>query len=87
MTLQDHFAALNCIRNQIKPAPPTHPKVIDWSNLLAKASEATPSDAVNLTKAATFDSQLIPGSRDVAVRNHMISFMGVCHKGDKSNGF
>jgi D-alanine transfer protein len=71
MALQDHFAALNYIRNQIKPAPPTHPKVIDWSNLLANASEVTPTDAVNLKKAATLDSQLIPRSRDVVFRNHM----------------
>jgi D-alanine transfer protein len=71
MAFQDHFAALNYIRDQIKPAPPPHPKVIDWSTLIAKASEPKPTDAVNVKMAPTFDSQVISGSRDMAFRNDM----------------
>jgi D-alanine transfer protein len=71
MALQDHFAALNYIRNQIKPAPPRHPKVIDWSKLLAKASETKPTDAVNIKEAPAFDSQAISRSRDAAFRNDL----------------
>ncbi len=36
LALQDHFAALNYIRDQIKPAPRPHPQVLDWSKLIAK---------------------------------------------------
>jgi D-alanine transfer protein len=71
MELQDHFAALNYIRNQVKPAPPIHPKVIDWPILIAKASGTTPRDAVDVNKAASFDSQVSPSTRDVAFRSDM----------------
>jgi D-alanine transfer protein len=71
MAFQDHFAALNYIRDQIKPAPPPRPKVIDWSKLIAKASETKPTDAGNVKKSPNFDSQVIPGSHDVAFRNDM----------------
>jgi D-alanine transfer protein len=71
MTLQDHFAAFNYIRDQIKPGPPQNPKMIDWSELIEKASETTPTDAGDLQKGPTFHSQVIPGSRDLAFRNDM----------------
>jgi hypothetical protein len=32
MTFQDHFAALNYIRDRIKPAPRLRPEALDWSN-------------------------------------------------------
>jgi D-alanine transfer protein len=71
MTLQDHFAALSYIRDQIKPAPPPQPKVIDWSELIAKASETQPTDTGNVKKTPIFDSQVIPGSSDMAFHNDM----------------
>jgi D-alanine transfer protein len=69
MELEDHFAALNYIRDQIKSAPPPNPKVIDWSKLIAKANETDPTDAGSVKQAPTFDSQVIPGSHDVAFRH------------------
>ena len=71
MAFQDDFAALDYIRNQTKPAPPPHLKVIDWSKLIAKASEIKPTDAGSVKKAFAFDSQVVPASRDVAFQNHM----------------
>jgi D-alanine transfer protein len=71
LALQDHFAALNYIRDQIKPAPRPHPQVIDWSKLIAKVSETKSPDAGNVKKTPSFDAQVIPGSRDVAFRNDM----------------
>jgi hypothetical protein len=54
MALQDHFAALNYIRDQIKPAPRPHPEVLDWSKLIVKVSETKATDAGNVKK----DSEL-----------------------------
>jgi D-alanine transfer protein len=71
MAFQDHFAALNYIRDQIKPAPRPHPEVLDWSKLIAKVSETKPTDSRNVKKAPSFDAFVIPGSRDVAFRNDM----------------
>ena len=71
MALQDHFAALNYIRDQIKPAPRPHPEGLDWSQLIAKVSETKPTDVNNVKKTPSFDAEVIPGSRDVAFRNDM----------------
>ena len=71
MAFQDHFAALNYIRDQIKPAPRPQPEVIDWSKLIAKVSETKPTDSSNVKEAPSLDALVIPGSRDVAFRNDM----------------
>ena len=71
LALQDHFAALNYIRDQIKPAPRPHPQVLDWSNLIAKASETKSPDAGNVKEALTFDAPVVWGSRDTAFRINM----------------
>ncbi len=71
MALQDHFAALSYIRNQIKPAPAAQSKVIDWSELIAKASDTQPIEAGNVKKIPNSDSQVVPGSGDMAFRNNM----------------
>src|SRR5207247_1786095 len=36
LELQDHRAALNHIRREIKPAPQRHPEVLDWPKLIAR---------------------------------------------------
>ena len=71
MALQDHFAALNYIRDQIKLAPRPHPELLDWSKLIVKVSETKATDAGNVKKTPSFDAQVIPGSRDVAFRSDM----------------
>ena len=71
LALQDHFAALNYIRDQIKPVPRPHPQVLDWSKLIAKASETKSPDAGNVKKASTFDAPVFWASRDTAFRSKM----------------
>jgi D-alanine transfer protein len=71
LALQDHFAALNYIRDQIKPAPRPHPQVLDWPKLIAKASETKSHDAGNVKRALTFDAPVVWGSRDTAFRSDM----------------
>jgi D-alanine transfer protein len=71
MAFQDHFAALNYIRDRIKPAPRPHPEVLDWSKLIAKVSETKRTDSSNIKNAPSFDALVIPRSRDVAFRNDM----------------
>jgi D-alanine transfer protein len=68
MAFQDHLAALNYIRGQIKPAPRPHPEVFDWSKLIAKVSETKPSDPSNVKKAQIYDAPVVAGSHDVAFR-------------------
>src|SRR5262249_6219893 len=67
----DHFAASNYIRNEMKPAPRPHPQVLDWSKLIAKASETKSPDAGNVKKASTFDPPGVRESRDTAFRSNM----------------
>lgn len=71
MALQDHFAALNYIRDRIKPVPSPNGQVIDWSRLIARASKTRPADTDKAKQTPTFDSQAVPGSRDLAFRNDM----------------
>ena len=71
LALQDHFAALNYIRDQIKPAPRPDPQVLDWSKLIAKASETKLPGAGNVKTASSFDAKVVSGSRDAAFRSNM----------------
>jgi hypothetical protein len=40
LVLQDHFAALNYICHEIKPAPRCHPEILEWPKLIAKVGNA-----------------------------------------------
>jgi D-alanine transfer protein len=71
MAFQDHFAALNYIRDQIKPAPRLRPEILDWSKLIAKVSETKPASSSNVSEAPGFDALVVPGSRDVTFRNDL----------------
>jgi len=71
LALQDHFAAIKYIRDQIRPAPPPHPQVLDWSKLIAKASETKSHDAGNIKKALTFDAPVVWEPCDTAFRSNM----------------
>jgi len=55
MTFQDHFAALNYIRDRIKPAPRLRLEALDWSKLIAKVSETKPAGSSNVKETPSFD--------------------------------
>jgi D-alanine transfer protein len=44
LEMQDHFAALDYIRHEIKPAPRRHLEIIDWPKLIAKVSALKTAD-------------------------------------------
>src|SRR6266481_823953 len=69
LELEDHLAALNHIRHQIKPAPRLHPETVDWPQLIAKVSKTKPADAGELQQASRFGRQITPGSRDTGFRS------------------
>ena len=71
LALQDHFAALNYIQDQIKPAPRPHPQILDWSRLIGKASETESHDAGTVKKASSFEAPGVWESRDAAFRSNM----------------
>jgi D-alanine transfer protein len=71
MTFQDHFAALNYIRDRIKPAPRLRPEALDWSKLIAKVSETKPAGSSNVKETPSFDGFAIPGSRDASFCNDL----------------
>jgi D-alanine transfer protein len=66
MTFQDHFAALNYIRDQIRPTPRLRPEALDWSKLIAKVTETKPAGSSNVKEAPSFDGFVVPGSCDAA---------------------
>lgn len=69
LELEDHLAALNHIRHQIKPAPRLHPETVNWPQLIAKVSKTKPTDAGELQQASRFRRQITPGSRDTGFRS------------------
>ena len=71
MDLQDHFAALSYIRHEIKPAPPRRPKVLDWPQLIAKASEHNPGYKDETEEAPPPSKRIPPGRRDTWFVEHV----------------
>jgi D-alanine transfer protein len=67
--LEDHWAAVHHIRNQKKPIPRLHAEVIDWAQLIAKASKPRPVDAGNIQEPLRFNRKIAAGSRDVGFRS------------------
>jgi D-alanine transfer protein len=67
--LEDHLAALDHIRHQKKSMPRLHAEILDWPELIEKASKPRPSDAGRIENASTFGRQIPPGSRDAAFKN------------------
>lgn len=53
--LQDHFAAINYIRHDIKPAPHCHSEILDWSNLIAKSGNGR-----KIKNPSNTDEQIAP---------------------------
>src|SRR6266480_2230731 len=69
LELQDHLAALNHIRHDLKRASGRHPKLPDWPKLITRA-EATKITAW-ASKPSGLNVQITPGARDVAFRTGM----------------
>jgi D-alanine transfer protein len=69
LELEDHLAARNHIRHEIKPAPRLNPETVDWPQLIAKVSKTKPTDAGELKQASRFARQITPGSRDAGFRS------------------
>ncbi|HEY7002126.1 MAG TPA: D-alanyl-lipoteichoic acid biosynthesis protein DltD [Candidatus Udaeobacter sp.] len=70
MQLQDHYAALDHIRHQSKPAT-SHSEIPDWPKLIARASALKTADRSKIAKASYLNKQLSAGSRDAAFRSRM----------------
>jgi D-alanine transfer protein len=66
LDLQDHFAALNYILHEAKPAPARHPKMLDWPKIVAEAGEQRPggTNEDKKDKVSRLDEQMVAGSRD-----------------------
>jgi D-alanine transfer protein len=69
LELQDHVAALNHIRHDIKAAPQRHPEILDWPKLIAKAEATKTTDWGKASKGPGANVQITPGSRDAAFRD------------------
>jgi Protein involved in D-alanine esterification of lipoteichoic acid and wall teichoic acid (D-alanine transfer protein) len=50
LDLQDHFAALSYILRDTKPTPRRQIEMLNWPNLIAKATESTSADAAKFEK-------------------------------------
>ena len=69
LELQDHVAALNHIRREIKPPPRLHPEILDWPKLIAKVEATKTTDWAKASKASGLNAQITSGSRDVRFRS------------------
>jgi D-alanine transfer protein len=76
LEMQDHFAALDHIWHEIKPAPRRYLEIIDWPKLIAKVSALKTTDEDKTKKSSSLDEQIAPGSRDVAFRIRMDVALG-----------
>jgi D-alanine transfer protein len=69
LELQDHLAAMDYLRSELKPARPLQPEPVDWSEVVAEVSKTKPSDAGRIENASAVNRQIPPGSRDAAFKN------------------
>ncbi len=76
LEMQDHFAALAYILNTIKPAPPRHLEIIDWSKLIAKVNALKTPDENKTTKSHSLGEQIVPGSGDLEFQSRMDAGQG-----------
>jgi D-alanine transfer protein len=70
MELQDHFAALDHIRSESKPACRDSEKP-DWPKLIAKVSRRTTTDKDKIEKVSSPDERIAPGYRDAVFQSRM----------------
>ena len=66
LVLQDHFAAFNYIRHEIKPAPRCHPEILEWPKLIAKVGNADKTE-----KGSSMDKQIAPRRGEAVGRIQM----------------
>jgi D-alanine transfer protein len=73
LDLQDHFAALSHNLRETKPGPARHPQVLDWPQLIAKASDQGSEriDDNKKERASGAKDQMVAGSRDNWFREHV----------------
>jgi D-alanine transfer protein len=71
LEMQDHFAALDRILRQIKPAPRGYPETVDWPKLISKVSAFKPSDEDQTEKSSSLHREITPGSADAKFRIRM----------------
>jgi D-alanine transfer protein len=71
LELQDHFAALNYIRHEIKPSPLRRLEKLDWPQLIASVGGSNTADADKATIGSNLNDQPNGGSRDVTFRDDM----------------
>jgi len=63
--LEDHGAALHHIKRQKKPPPRLQEQLVDWPQLIAKASKAKPADVGIIQQPSPLDRKITRGSRDI----------------------
>jgi D-alanine transfer protein len=61
---QDHFAALIYVLREAESAAPLHPQMVDWSGLIAEASEKAGASEDKKGKALDTDKQMIARHSD-----------------------
>jgi D-alanine transfer protein len=66
LELQDHFAAFNYIRHEIKPAPRCHSEIVNWPKLIAKVG-----NAAKIKKGLSMDEQIAPRRGEAVGRLQM----------------
>ncbi|MGE5208517.1 MAG: D-alanyl-lipoteichoic acid biosynthesis protein DltD [Alphaproteobacteria bacterium] len=71
LELQDHFAALNYIRLEIKPAPTRRLETLDWPKLIARVEGARTTDANKAAIASSLKEEAGQGHGDEKFRNDM----------------
>jgi D-alanine transfer protein len=71
LVLQDHFAAFNYIRHEIKPAPRCHSEILDWPKLIAKVGRSSTTEVDKIKKRLSMVAQIPPGGGDAAFRLQM----------------
>jgi D-alanine transfer protein len=71
LELQDHFAAVDYIRHEIKPVPRCHSEILDWPKLISKVGGPTTTGVDKVEKGSTSDEQIAPGRFGVGFRVQM----------------
>jgi len=66
LVLQDHFAAFNYIRHEIKPAPRRHPEILERPKLIAEVGNADKTE-----KGSSMDKQIAPRGGEAVGRTQM----------------
>jgi D-alanine transfer protein len=69
LELEDHLAAFNYIRHDIKPASPAVPEILDWPKLIARVETTKSTDLPNASKSSRRNLQITPGAGEMGFRS------------------